>query len=58
MGVLLLYALGRKLFGAEAGLLATAIIYQNQALNARVDMALCFFATASLVLFYALYRGF
>lgn len=63
LGVLLIYALGRKLFGAEVGLLAAAIlattmIYQNQALSARVDMTLCFFVTASLVLFYALYRGF
>jgi 4-amino-4-deoxy-L-arabinose transferase-like glycosyltransferase len=62
-GVLLIYALGRKLFGAEVGLLAAAIlattmIYHTQALNARVDMTLGFFVTASLVLFYALYRGF
>ena len=63
LGVLLIYALGRKLFGAEAGLLAgavlaTTLIYQTQALSARVDMTLCFFVTASLVLFYYLYRGF
>jgi 4-amino-4-deoxy-L-arabinose transferase-like glycosyltransferase len=63
LGVLLIYVLGRKLFGAETGLLgaallATAMIYQDQALSARVDMTLCFFATASLVLFYYLYRGF
>jgi len=63
LGVLIIYALGRKLFGAQAGLLAgavlaTTLIYQTQALSARVDMTLCFFVTASLVLFYALYRGF
>ena len=63
LGVLLIYLLGRKLFGARVGLLAAAIlattmIYQDQALSARVDMTLCFFVTASLVLFYALYRGF
>jgi 4-amino-4-deoxy-L-arabinose transferase-like glycosyltransferase len=63
LGVLLIYLLGRKLFGAEVGLLAAAILattmtYQDQALSARVDMTLCFFVTASLALFYALYRGF
>jgi 4-amino-4-deoxy-L-arabinose transferase-like glycosyltransferase len=63
LGVLLIYSLGRKLFGAPAGLLsgavlATTLIYQTQALSARVDMTLCFFVTASLVLFYYLYRGF
>jgi 4-amino-4-deoxy-L-arabinose transferase-like glycosyltransferase len=63
LGVLLVYWLGRRLFGAEIGLLggailATTMIYQTQALNARVDMTLCFFVTASLALFYALYRGF
>jgi 4-amino-4-deoxy-L-arabinose transferase-like glycosyltransferase len=63
LGVLLLYALGRKLFGADIALLggailATTMIYQNQALSARVDMTLCFFVTLSLVLFYSLYRGF
>src|SRR5688572_12318068 len=63
LGVLLIYLLGQKLFGAGVGLLAAAIlattmIYQDQALSARVDMTLCFFVTASLVLFYALYRGF
>jgi 4-amino-4-deoxy-L-arabinose transferase-like glycosyltransferase len=63
LGVLIIYALGRKLFGAQTGLLggavlATTLIYQTQALSARVDMTLCFFVTASLVLFYALYRGF
>ena len=62
LGVLLVYLLGRKMFGAETGLLggailATTMIYQNQALSARVDMTLCFFVTASLLLFYALYRG-
>jgi len=63
LGVLLVYGLGRKLFGAETGLLggallATTMLYGNLALNARVDMTLCFFVTASLVLFYFLYRGF
>src|SRR5574341_2427212 len=59
LGVLFLYLLGRELFGAQVALLAGAIlattmIYQNQALSARVDMTLGFFVTASLVLFYAL----
>ena len=62
LGVLLLYALGRELFGADVALLggtilATTMIYQNQALSARVDMTLCFFVMLSLVLFYSLYRG-
>src|SRR4029077_3045995 len=38
-------------------ILATTMVYQNQALSARVDMTLCFFVMLSLVLFYALYRG-
>jgi hypothetical protein len=63
LGVIAIYALGRRLFGAEVGLLggailATTLLYSNQALNARVDMTLCFFITLSLVLFYSLYRGF
>jgi len=62
LGVVLLYLLGAKLFGNQIGLLggailATTMIYQTQAVNARVDMTLCFFVTASLVLFYAIYRG-
>ena len=61
--MLLIYLLGRKLFGAESALLggailATTSLYGNLALNARVDMTLCFFVTASLILFYSLYRGF
>jgi 4-amino-4-deoxy-L-arabinose transferase-like glycosyltransferase len=62
LGIVIVYLLGRKLFGAQVALLAGAIlsttmIYQNQAVSARVDMTLCFFVTLSLVLFYALYRG-
>ncbi|MGE5306581.1 MAG: ArnT family glycosyltransferase, partial [Alphaproteobacteria bacterium] len=63
LGVLVVYLLGRKLFGAEVALmsgaiLATTLVYQNQALSARVDMTLCFFVTLNLALFYSLYRGF
>lgn len=63
LGVVCLYLLGAKLFGPQVGLLAGAIlattmIYQTQAVNARVDMTLCFFVTLSLILFYAIYRGF
>ena len=63
LGVLFVYVLGRKLYGGVIGLLAGAIlattmVYNDQALSARVDMTLCFFVTLSLVLFYALYRGF
>jgi len=63
LGVLFLYLLGRKLFGAETALLgmailATTLVYQDQALSARVDMTLCFFVILSLALFYSLYCGF
>jgi 4-amino-4-deoxy-L-arabinose transferase-like glycosyltransferase len=63
LGVLLIYGLGRTLYGAAVALLAGAILattmaYSDQALSARVDMTLCFFLTLSLVLFYTLYRGF
>jgi Dolichyl-phosphate-mannose-protein mannosyltransferase len=63
LGVLFVYLFGRKLFGSEVGLLggailATTLIYGNQALSARVDMTLTFFVTVSLIVFYALYRGF
>jgi 4-amino-4-deoxy-L-arabinose transferase-like glycosyltransferase len=63
LGVLLLYIFGRRLFGPGIALLggailATTMVYQNQALSARVDMTLCFYVTANLVLFYSLYRGF
>ncbi|MPZ78436.1 MAG: hypothetical protein GEU77_18180 [Deltaproteobacteria bacterium] len=63
LGVLLIYVFGRKLFGSQiallgGGILATTLVYSNQALTARVDMTLCFFVTLSLVIFYSLYRGF
>ncbi len=62
LGVLCLYLFGAKLFGPQTGLLAGAIlattmIYQAQAINARVDMTLCFFVTLSLLLFYSIQRG-
>jgi 4-amino-4-deoxy-L-arabinose transferase-like glycosyltransferase len=62
MGVLLLFFLARRLFTPEIALLAGAIlattmIYQDQALDARVDMTLCFVVMLSLSLFYGLYRG-
>jgi len=63
LGVLFVYVLGSKLYGGTIGLLAGAIlattmVYSDQALSARVDMTLCFFVTLSLIIFYALYRGF
>ncbi len=63
LGVLLIYWLGRKLFDAKIALLAgailaTTLLYTNQALSARVDMTLSFFVTLSLALFYSLYRGY
>jgi len=62
LGVILVYLFGARLFGAQVGLLggailATTMIYQTQAVNARVDMTLCFFVTSSLILFYSFYRG-
>src|SRR4029079_9274000 len=50
LGVLLIYGLGRALYGAAVALLAGAILattmaYSDQALSARVDMTLCFFLT-------------
>ncbi len=63
LGVLVVYFFARKLFNAEVALLsgailATTLVYQDQALDARVDMTLCFFVTLSLALFFSLYRGF
>jgi 4-amino-4-deoxy-L-arabinose transferase-like glycosyltransferase len=63
LGVITIYWLGRRVFGAKVGLLAgailsTTLVYSSQALDARVDMTLCFFVTLSLVLFYSLYRQF
>jgi hypothetical protein len=61
LGVLLLYYLARRIFDPEVALLAgsilaTTLVYQDQALDARVDMTLCLFVTLSLALFYLLYR--
>jgi len=63
LGVLLVYWLGRQIFVGTtallgAAILATTMVYQDQALSARVDMTMCVFVTASLALFYALYRGY
>jgi 4-amino-4-deoxy-L-arabinose transferase-like glycosyltransferase len=62
LGVLIIYLFGQKLFERQVAFLAAAIlattwIYVDQALNARVDMTLCFVVTLNLVLFYSLYRG-
>lgn len=62
-GVLLVYWLGRRIFDARTGLLggsilATMMIYQDQAISARVDMTLCFVVISSLTLFFAIYRGY
>jgi 4-amino-4-deoxy-L-arabinose transferase-like glycosyltransferase len=63
LGVLIVYFFGQKLFERQvaflaAAILATTLVYADQALSARVDMTLCFVVTLSLVLFYSLYRGF
>lgn len=60
-GVLVIYVLGRTLFDPETAfwagvILATSVGYQSEAISARVDMTLSFFVTASLVVFYLLYR--
>ena len=61
--VLMLYLLARRLFDPDAALLggailATTLVYANQALSARVDMTLCFVVTLSLTIFYRIYKGF
>lgn len=63
LGVLLIYWLGLKIFDAKTGLLgaailATTMVYQDQALSARVDMTLCFVVVLSLALFFSIYRGY
>jgi hypothetical protein len=63
LAVLLVYLLGRTIFDGPTALLggailATSMVYQDQALSARVDMTLCFFVTAGLALFYWLYHGY
>jgi hypothetical protein len=63
LGVFLVYVVGRKLYdpltGLFAGLiLATMMVYQTAAVEARVDMTLTFWSTLTLVLFYGLYGGF
>ena len=62
LGVLLIYGLGRKLYSPAVALLAgaivaTTLVFSDQALSARVDMTLCVFLTLSLIVFYSLYRG-
>ncbi len=63
LGILAVYFLGRNLLGPEIGLLgavilATSLDYQRLAIAARVDMTLTLFVTLSLVLFFAIYRGY
>lgn len=62
LGVLLVYLFGCKLFDSKVAflagvILATTFIYQKQAVEARVDMTLTFFVTASLLGFYSLHQG-
>jgi 4-amino-4-deoxy-L-arabinose transferase-like glycosyltransferase len=62
LGVLLVFWLGSLVFNLQvaflgAAILATTMVYQDQALSARVDMTLCFFIILDLFLFYALYSG-
>jgi 4-amino-4-deoxy-L-arabinose transferase-like glycosyltransferase len=63
LGILAVYFLGRRLLSPEIGLLgavilATSLDYQRLAISARVDMTLTLFVTLSLVLFFAIYRGY
>lgn len=61
-GAILTYLLGCRLFDCKIGflaavILATTFVYEKQAVEARVDMTLTFFVTASLVVFYFIYQG-
>ena len=63
LGVLLVYWLGCRVYDARtallgAAILATMMVYQDQAISARVDMTLCFVVILGLTLFFSLYRGF
>jgi len=63
IGIFLLYAVGRKLYGPQTGLfagviVATSTVYQSAAVEARVDMTLTFFLTLALFIFYGIYQGF
>lgn len=62
LAVLLIYFLGSRIYDPQTGLLgavalATTAVFQGAAVEARVDMALAFFVTCSLVLFFSIYRG-
>ena len=63
LGVLLVFYLGWKLYDPTTGLfagliLATSVVYQSAAVEARVDMTLTFWLALTLVLFFGLYQGF
>ncbi len=63
LGIIILYFFGRRLFDQKVSLysaviLATSVVYQSEAIVARVEMTLTFFLTATLVVFYLLYCGF
>ncbi|MGH7823899.1 MAG: ArnT family glycosyltransferase [Candidatus Binatia bacterium] len=61
LGVFLIYCWGAKFYGRETGLLAgvmlaTTVIYQTAAVEARVDMTLVFFITLPLSLFFGIHQ--
>jgi 4-amino-4-deoxy-L-arabinose transferase-like glycosyltransferase len=63
LGVFLVFYFGRKLYDPMTALiagliLATTVVYQAAAVDARVDMTLTFWLTLTLVIFYGLYQGF
>ena len=63
LGVFLCYFFARRLYGSKTGLwagliLATTALYYAAGIEARVDMTLVFFVTLTLILFFAIYRGF
>ncbi len=63
LGVLLVFGLGRHAATATGGALAgvillTSLLYVQQGHSSRTDMALCFFVTASLLLFFFAYTRF
>src|SRR5262245_51999582 len=63
LGVMMVFWLGRYAATQRGGawgavILLTSLLYVQQAHNSRTDMALCFFVTVSLLLFFFAYTQF
>src|SRR5262245_61943142 len=63
LGVLVVFWLGRYTATLKGGawggvILLTSLLYVQQGHNSRTDMALCFFVTVSLLLFFFAYTQF